>query len=74
MPESSSTHLARGEISAALDSGVGEKIAAVFAQVHPADIADCLEHFDPEDRADVLSRLPPELFQEIVEFLPSSDL
>lgn len=74
MPESPSTHLSRGEISAVLDSGVAEKIAELFSRTHPADIADCLEHIDADERADILGSLPSELFREIVEFLPSSDV
>ncbi|NOX38054.1 MAG: magnesium transporter [Calditrichaeota bacterium] len=41
-------------------------VRIILADMHPADIADLLEHLDPQDRKKVFALLPPEKASEVL--------
>jgi magnesium transporter len=48
------------DLKALLETRNGPLIRSLLAELHPADLADMIEHLDPEDRAYVFALIPQE--------------
>lgn len=55
-----------------LDGGDERALYAFFADLHAADVADCLEQVEPEERSRVMFLLPPRKWAEAVALLEES--
>ena len=60
-------------IEATLETGSPEELQHLFADVHPADLAEALEELEDERFDEVLKLMPPEIFGELVEHMPATD-
>lgn len=60
-------------IEATLEHGTDEELHELFAEAHPADLAEGLEELEDARFDAVLKLMPAEVFGELVEHLPAVD-